>query len=703
MKKVIKSKTFKYILNILLSALLSCILEKFYFKQPLELDRLIIVFLLFLFIGIHFIIKVKDIYDFMYRKRYLIAAILLIIIVMLGYNGTSLNYWDKYIQPSYSKLEYQPILGKARAIRSDEWVVGTTVDLSQSKLKKPFSSTNNISRGTDTEVALITKSPIKSINMLINPFKIGFILFGNKAGVSFWWYGRLFALFLITFELIMIITNKKKKISLFGTILITLAPVVQWWFSTPLVDILIYGELAVIILNAFFNSNKRRDKILLSILLGIIGSAYICCYYPAWEISFGYVFLILFIWLIVKNKNKINFRIIWYILLCILTMGLLVTYMLYSSREALFIILNTAYPGKRTTLGGEGWKLLFTYFTSFYYSFVDMYNPCENSQFFSLFPLPLIIGIVLIFKKNDIEKDKKLLFNGLIIISLLLLVWNFISLPEIVTKLTLLSMSTPQRSQVTVGYVTVLILIMIINYYDDKVKVNSIISAIVALALISFAAFINIGLFEEYLSLEYVAVMSIILSFVVYFSLVNLKQNKFIVLALLTILTFISGITVNPISKGIDVMYDKPLAKFIQKTVESDSNAKWMVISEYFLTPNYFIANGAPTINSVNVYPNIKLLKQFDTNNDDEFIYNRYAHIMVDISKDVSDYDITSGYYDLIHLNINVNDLPKTGVKYIAIDKDFDEKLLSIYKIEKIYDEYGMKIYKIDYSKNKNA
>ena len=84
--------------------------------------------------------------------------------------------------------------------------------------------------------------PVKDILILSRPFNIGYLLLGEEYGLSFYWYGRLIALLLVTFELMMLITNKKKLLSLAGAILITGSPLVSWFYSNYIVDLLISGD-----------------------------------------------------------------------------------------------------------------------------------------------------------------------------------------------------------------------------------------------------------------------------------------------------------------------------------------------------------------------------------------------------------------------------------------------------------------------------
>ena len=67
------------------------------------------------------------------------------------------------------------------------------------------------------------------ITLLGKPFNIGYIIFGAERGLSFFWYGKVIALMLVSFEFFMLITNKKKLISLLGMILVVFSAATQWW------------------------------------------------------------------------------------------------------------------------------------------------------------------------------------------------------------------------------------------------------------------------------------------------------------------------------------------------------------------------------------------------------------------------------------------------------------------------------------------
>ena len=147
--------------------------------------------------------------------------------------------------------------------------------------------------------------PVKDILILARPFNIGYLLLGEEYGLSFYWYGRLIALLLVTFEMMMLLTNKKKLLSLAGAILITGSPLVSWFYSNYIVDLLISGQLALLLFNNYLETKNNKLKILYSILLGLSFSWFALTIYPAWQIPLGYMYLMIAIYLFIKNIIRI--------------------------------------------------------------------------------------------------------------------------------------------------------------------------------------------------------------------------------------------------------------------------------------------------------------------------------------------------------------------------------------------------------------
>ena len=211
-----KRLIYQLLIGLAISIMIAVALELAIFKnlyhQTTAIDRTLIVTAIIYFIGLHVILDIKSMYHFIEKKRYIIALVLLLFLVLLGYSGSSINMYDIYV-PSQEKVNTE-VLGKTRPIRSDEWAVNTPLVFSQNMDEKnnlPYFS--SIVRGTQTDMFTVIHAPVADILMLAKPFTSAYFL-GNDIGLSFWWYGRLIALLLVSFEFCMVITKKNKLVSL---------------------------------------------------------------------------------------------------------------------------------------------------------------------------------------------------------------------------------------------------------------------------------------------------------------------------------------------------------------------------------------------------------------------------------------------------------------------------------------------------------
>ncbi len=688
----------KIIILILISLLLSLPITSFFqfsnlsFHKWLKINpSLFLLFSIFIFyLGSHFIFKIDKLYDFIYKKRYGIALIILTILVLGKLNGSSIGAWQNRVDTS-KELSNNTIIGVNREIRSDEWLVNTPFALSQEYNDYQYYS--NLPRSTKTDMFSTIFVPVKDILIITRPFNIGYLLLGEEYGLSFYWYGRLLALLLVTFEFMMLITKKKKLLSLAGAFLLTGSPLVSWFYSNYIVDLLISGQLCLLIFNHFLETKSKKRKIIDSILLGFAFSYFIFCMYPAWQIPLGYLFLSFIIWFVVKNFKN-NHHIKDYLYLFIPGVIVIILFLRYYllSKDTLQIIMQTVYPGKREITSGGASILHFTYPLSIFFPIADYKNPCEASGIFSLFPLPIIVSIIsFIQAKRKKEKDStNLLILLLTIASLLLTIYTIFPVPSILVKLSLLGMSTPERTVPIIGIICLYLLILTtskLEWKENDKKVLLFLFSVVISFLLLKISILNNG---WYITSKKFIIIIVLLSIIIYLYGNSKSTRNQTLFSLLLIGLGISNILgVNPIHVGTSIMHETSLAKEIQKIVKKEKNANWIGVNSFFL-PNYIIANGGKSINATNIYPNLDLWHKLDSTKEQEDIYNRYSHINIVLTKDKTEFELVQN--DVITLKLNEKDLEKLNVDYILST----EKIKSSYMKEIYHDK---KSYLYQYTK----
>ena len=170
------------------------------------------------------------------------------------------------------------------------------------------------------------------------------------------------------------------------------------------------------------------------------------------------------------------------------------------------------------------------------------------------------------------------------------------------------------------------------------------------------------------------------------------KKDKLFAIFMIIIMC-ISGLLVNPIRVGVDVIYEADISKAIQEIAKNDKDANWIYEGNGY--PNILIANGAKTINSTNVYPKLETWYKIDKEKKYEDIYNRYAHISIYL-QDTKETSFELSSPDSFIISLNENDLITLEIKYVLTKnnlKIFDNENIKFN--EKYHDEYFY-IYEVD-------
>jgi len=638
--------------------------------------------------------------DLAYQNRFWISGVLLIVLVFFEIHGSSILYWQNYLSNLTSV--YEPLVGISRGIRSDEWAVNTPMMLSQyynnSGLFPYFSETI---RGTLTDTFIIYGQPVRDIAIFFRPFHWGYLLLSPAKGLSFFWISRVIALFLVSFEFGMIFTKKSKMLSLIYALLITWSPVVQWWFAiNGLVEMLVFGQLALVMITFYMNNQNYYKRSLYALVVLICAGGYILTFYPAWQVPLVYVFLALFIGVFLENREHFmwNKKDVGIGIGLILLLSLGMIYILSKSGGTISSVMNTVYPGGSAETGGNQVSRLFLYPGNLFFAFsreLTYANLCELAVYFDFFPMGIILTGWVLFKQK--KADKLLIL--MLLANAALILWCLFPWPEWLAKATLLSYSKPVRAFLAVGFLNILLLIRSLALFEGEF--SKWIKAGTALLMSVVITLLSLKIYEGYLDLK----MSILILFFLFGSFyVILRGNKEwarkVLLMISLVIIFVAGLFVNPVVSGLDAIYQQDLIKKIQQ-INSVENGLWIVDSGAeigFPVINLPLMAGAPTINSTNVYPTLERWHLLDPDGSEEEIYNRYAHISMNLTNMNNETNFVLKSPDLFEVNLNIADLEKLEVSYVFSKRDLT--MLSNEKIsfDELADENGFKLYAINYN-----
>ena len=611
----------------------------------------------------------KDWFEKIYKHRYKVGIIILLISVLLEISGSSIGCWNQILGG-----EDGVILGKSRSIRGDEWGTFTPMTFSQKYNKTgEFKYFSDTIRADKTDTFIVYGQPVWNIAMIYRFFQIGFLLFGLGKGLAFFWAGRYIFLFLVSFDMLQIITKNKRGLSFIGAILITFSPIINWWFAiNGLAEMLIFGQLSVILLDKYMKEKSYKKRWIYLTGIAISAGTYLLTFYPAWQVPLIYVVLALALWRIIENwkECKIEKKDVISIITVLVLFIISIVYIFSKSLDTVKAVLGTAYPGARCETGGGMGHRFFSYPMGLLFGIKESglsSNVCEESLYYDFFPIGLILTAIVFFKYKI--KDKLLII--LTVIIAFLGAWCTYGFPEIIAKITLLSNSQASRTFIATGIINIFMLIRAISLLKEPRKVW--VSVLISLAVTMITIYIQRKVYPNYMTNKITLVIASLTLIMTYLILrYQTKLGRILSIITITTVMCIAGGIVNPIRRGVTSLYNLPIVQEIKK-VNDQEEGKWIVEEIGYPVINLPMIVGASTINTTNVYPDLERWYKLDENKQYEDIYNRYAHITTSIHKDVNEDKFELLNPDVIKVNLTIEDLKNLEVKYILTSRDLEQ------------------------------
>ena len=699
--KIVKNK---YLIGIIVT-ILPIILEIFLYKNyKINFSkgtyiRLAYIYALYIIIAIYkFIInheeKFKKILNFCVKHRYTIAVIVFALLVICKIHFSSIGMWNNYIREGIDST----LLGKSRAIRSDEWLVTTPFNLSQQY--NGFKLINdNLNLGNND--MNIFHAPVLDLSIVVRVFSWGYILFGNEIGLSWAWVLKFIAMFIIYFELGMIITKKDKVLAVMLAVWLTFSPAIMWW---SMLDTIAFAMAIVVLFNAYISNKNISIKKKLLIAFGMI--VFLCQFafalYPAWQVPLAYIILAFVIVDFIKYRKNLSKKDYLIMGITILITILILAYFFVTSWNGINAMMSTKYPGGRAETGGDyNFNRLTNYYTNFFTPYTDDYeNPCDLAAY--IFP-GLSIAILLLTYIINIVKDKKIKTTlkdknnwyilAILIVLTIFLLWLACKWPSALAKISFLYTSPTKRTALIFEFGCVIVTaILAKKIFDRKEKlINNKVALAISILITILTYFVaKNGLYANTFS-TFKYVVLLIAIFAINYTF--LSSNKKAFAYVIVIISLFVGGYVNPISRGTSVITDTEIAQTAVKIANEDKEGIW--IGESQVNAQYLVANGLKVLNGINEYPNYDWIEKLDPEHKYEEVWNRYAHIAIILDKETS-FDLLST--DIYFLHLTYDNLKQLNIKYLYTNVKADETKKDNFKLETLYenDLTGQYIYEIN-------
>ena len=618
----------------------------------------------------------KQGFELIYKYRFVLSFLLLILLVSLKISGSSMGGWKLFLGDGESGIR----LGEPRVWRSDEW--GTLTPLCFRQQYNTLGAYNRYSQTLGsilTDNMLVYGQPSWDILTLFRPFYWGYLFFGSERGLSWFWCSRLIVLFLSWFELGMLITDGQKKLSVMLSICVSFAPFLQWWFAiNGLVEMLIYGACFVLGSNYLVSHAFNPRKIAVAVGMAVCAVGYVLTFYPTWMVPVAWGFVPLFLWVIIwKFDRKVLRRVDvmpWLLIFVITAAGL--TILAVTSWDVITAELNSVYPGNApSSSGGTGLWWMMKYPISLVSRFSMNELIVENSSIICFAPAGFILALWVIIK----EKKKDPLLILLLGMNLFLAWYYCVGIPKWLAKILLLSFVNSNRGPQVLGFLRLTLFARAVALKEKAPKrwlaaLAAVISSAVPMRLaLGFTKYEPGGLRYEYFdTAEKIVVVWAILA-VVFYLLYRARKSKY-TMAVLGVCTVVlaSSIWINPVAKGVPEITKSETMQQIRDLVKEDPQAIWLVVDMAYPATNIPAMAGADCLNTTQTYPQKTRWEMLDKEGEYEDIYNRYCHIRASLGSKTMLELVSTDYVEVI---LSPEDLKKLNIRYIVSTNDFDEKI----------------------------
>jgi hypothetical protein len=607
--------------------------------------------------------------------------------------------WDHFMPGDADQVNIN-IFGNGRPIRSDEWYGTSIALLAQAKNPDFFPLINNhLGSGVNKFVA---GAPVFHISLVGRPQYWGFILLGAEKGFSWFWIFSVLLLFFTSFELIKYLTKNHKGYALTGAVLITFSPFVQWWLVEGFIKLISFFQLILVCLITYFKVHRSLSKRILCLAgmaVGMCGYALIIIPGVQWPLFL--IMLIFIAGILWENREKI-LMIDWLMAgCCIAFVAAVLGYSVYQSWEDFQVTSGIPQADRFFLPGRYDIRHQLYEYISLALPFRDVTpffsNNCEISRFVTLMPLTLFLFPFLLPKIKRI-KDIPSLPVLIYILLIILSIWAYIPMPKSIGTLfsMVMLLLAANRIQILIGLLGVYLLVISLALRDQvklslEKKLMFSLFTICSILYVIYTPQVMEYLWSDYnTTLFKIGTRVMIIIFVLCALFLIWGKQKWCAI-ILSVCIFITGIMVNPLARGLDPIYNKPISREVERIRNEEPDARWISVTT--LPQSAVPAFGVNSFNFLQLTPFLSLWEKFDPEGRYTHAYNRYGFVSVRFTNEDT-FFIEQGNHVILFMNLR--DLHLADAQYIFTDANLDSFNDEIPILNKVYEDSSEhRIYRI--------
>jgi hypothetical protein len=594
------------------------------------------------------------------RQQVLAAVpILLALLALLTLTGLNLNGSSVGLLSASRGHDSALVTGKPLGIRSDEWNISSP------------NLVGNVRRGLPVEpwigmaptflpgsaVAIPTRHWSTAFKpqdwAFLNPEAVPGLSIARAFAVH-WWFS-LFIGFVGVYAVLFLLCRNVLVSSGLAT-MVTLAPVTAWWSGNPALAIgYLTGALAALLMA----TTRRRwwASLAWGAIAGWLLVADVLVLYPPWQVSLGWVCAAIGIgWLLDRRPRPSRVIAGLGAMVAVAIPALALWYL--QSREAILAQANTYYPGNRLSSGGGGslaWLLdapsslwlssarpavLNPQGSTFLGDPLPFANPSEVSSGWIPLPLLAVAALVAVLAlvtsrrtaRGQVtgngspgadggpagngppdRENQPMPWTGALTagVTLLLLSWMLLPVPEMVGQVTLLGRVTGRRMPVAVALASAVLLATAMTVVRQARRPRWLGAAVIVAALGTVAATVwAVGELPWRSpqtappTIEVAAVALVLAAGAGLLVLGRLPRTAAAGLGLLALVTYLP---VNPVYRGLGPLDHDPVVRTLVPMVRTDQGLRAVAYGHSLELSPLVIASGAQTLSGLTVYPDAEV------------------------------------------------------------------------------------------------
>jgi hypothetical protein len=601
------------------------------------------------------------------------------------YSGYVFNFLTKSAATSadgYDSTLRDLAMAQPRDVRGDEWLNSTPSALSQFSHIPRFPVINSdIGDGQNMLVGYL--NPVWHITTLARPATWGYFFLGRQRGLAWAWWFQVFSCFTVLFLLLDVVLKGNRKLAAFGAFWFCGSAYVACWSLWPAYHVF-FPALACLSAYRLLSSSRTGVRICSGLLLGLSIPGFLMLLYPAWEVPLTYLFFAVLVALFFRDELYMSLkpltaaRIVPIALAALIAAALVAAFVM-SCKPALHLMVNTVFPGRRASLGGDYsvaslFKGMYNSVTS-YSAVPGEANRSEYASFFHLYPAI----VAALFLSRRLARGIGPVAWGMVCYLAFVLFYQFVGFWPKIAKYTLFGMTTCYRADIAVGLASIILSVCALAWTSESGsesqggwdRTGATLAGLTLATLVVIGgvhgAYLHGG-FPPIGSIAMVAALAGLASYSL------LRGGKSFFCYLIGTAVVASSGFFNPLSTNIDFLYRSDIATQIQRLDRQSSEAApndgrpplWVCYGPDY--PGTLVSLlGGRSIAGVQWPPQKEMWRKFDPTGQYEWFYNRFAHVQLKYENDPGEVKFEVPRVDTLIVGIAPDNevLKSEGARYI--------------------------------------